>query len=390
MKNRAFPPVRTALVPVIYGCAGAASLAAARALATEVVLVGLVPIGADESLSAGTTKAREVRRQLRELALLTDPSMRVKSPVHVSTTPWRDLETVLEAETPDALVLDWYGHLAALGVAPDEVLLNPACDIILVRGPFPEKPRRVLVPARGGPHAELALRLALSLSPEKMTTLHLTQPGASSDAPFRGLEQVLRRLPEVDRAVVVGLSLGAQYATRLASLHPERVLGLVLIGPSLPLSGPMSERAGIVDNFLEPYPENPEGWDKYNLAYWHADYPDFVEFFFSQAFNEPHSTKPREDAVGWALEGGPESLEAEAKGNPMGLTGEEIFAAVTCPTLVIHGTDDRIQSHRVGVEAARLSNGTLASLGGSGHIPNVRDPVRVNLLLREFVERLIA
>ena len=194
---------------------------------------------------------------------------------------------------------------------------------------------------------------------------------------------------EVDRAVVVGLSLGAQYATRLASLHPERVLGLVLIGPSLPLSGPMSERAGIVDNFLEPYPENPEGWDKYNLAYWHADYPDFVEFFFSQAFNEPHSTKPREDAVGWALEGGPESLEAEARGNPMGLSGEEIFAAVTCPTLVIHGTDDRIQSHRVGVEAARLSNGTLASLGGSGHIPNVRDPVRVNLLLREFVERLI-
>ena len=198
MKTRAFPPVRTALVPVIYGCDGAASLAAARALSTEVVLVGFVPIGADESLSAGTTKAREVRRQLRELALLTDPSMRIKSPVHVSTTPWQDLETVLEAESPDALVLDWFGHLAALGVAPDEVLLNPACDIVLVRGPFPQQPKRVLVPARGGPHAELALRLALSLSPEKMTTLHLTQPGASSDAPFRGLEQVLRRLPEVE------------------------------------------------------------------------------------------------------------------------------------------------------------------------------------------------
>jgi hypothetical protein len=25
---------------------------------------------------------------------------------------------------------------------------------------------------------------------------------------------------------------------------------------------------------------------------------------------------------------------------------------------------------------------------GSGHMPNVRDPVKVNLLLREFVERL--
>ena len=27
-----------------------------------------------------------------------------------------------------------------------------------------------------------------------------------------------------------------------------------------------------------------------------AHYEDFLEFFFSQAFTEPHSTKPREDA----------------------------------------------------------------------------------------------
>lgn len=194
----------------------------------------------------------------------------------------------------------------------------------------------------------------------------------------------------VDRAVVVGLSLGAEYATRLAALHPQKVTGLVLIGPALPLLPPLPERAGIVDSFFEPYPEDPQGWDKYNLAYWHAEYRDFVEFFFAQAFNEPHSTKPREDAVGWALETGPEVLEAIARSALLGMTLEEIFAAVTCPTLVIHGTRDRIQGHRIGVEAARLSNGTLASMAGSGHIPNVRDPVRVNLLLRDFVERLTA
>ena len=195
---------------------------------------------------------------------------------------------------------------------------------------------------------------------------------------------------EVDRAVAVGLSKGAQYGLRLAALYPDRVLGLALIGPALPLAPPAPGREAIEENFWKPYPENPQGWDKYNLSYWHADYPDFVEFFFSQGFSEAHSTKPREDAVGWALEAGPEILEADAKRPLLGLSGEEVFAGVGCPTLVIHGTKDRIQNHEIGVEAARLSKGTLASLAGSGHFPNVRDPVRVNLVLREFVERLVA
>jgi pimeloyl-ACP methyl ester carboxylesterase len=193
----------------------------------------------------------------------------------------------------------------------------------------------------------------------------------------------------VDQAVVVGLSRGAQYGLRLATLHPERVRGWVLIGPALPLGPPAAGREKIAEGFWEPYPDDPQGWDKYNVAYWHAEYPDFVEFFFGQAFSEPHSTKPIEDAVGWALEAGPEILEAEARHPSIGLSVEQMFATLHCPTLVIHGTEDRIQSHRIGEEAARLSNGTLVSLEGAGHIPNARDPVRVNLLLRDFVERLV-
>jgi pimeloyl-ACP methyl ester carboxylesterase len=66
----------------------------------------------------------------------------------------------------------------------------------------------------------------------------------------------------------------------------------------------------------------------------------------------------------------------------------EIFTKIDCPVLVIHGTEDRIQPYRVGEEATRLSQGTLVSMAGSGHMPNVRDPVKVNLVLRDFVERL--
>ena len=53
-----------------------------------------------------------------------------------------------------------------------------------------------------------------------------------------------------------------------------------------------------------------EGWEKWNRHYWLEHYEDFVEFFISQIFTEPHSTKQREDAIGWALETDPETLAA--------------------------------------------------------------------------------
>ena len=46
----------------------------------------------------------------------------------------------------------------------------------------------------------------------------------------------------------------------------------------------------------------------YNRHYWREDYRGFLEFFFAQMFNEPHSTKQIEDCVRWALETDPETL----------------------------------------------------------------------------------
>ena len=57
----------------------------------------------------------------------------------------------------------------------------------------------------------------------------------------------------VDQAVVVGLSMGGQYGVALATAHPDRVAGLVLVGPALPLVPPSPARALIGDNFTKPY-----------------------------------------------------------------------------------------------------------------------------------------
>jgi predicted glycosyltransferase len=60
---------------------------------------------------------------------------------------------------------------------------------------------------------------------------------------------------------------------------------------------------------------------------------------------------------------------------------------ITCPVLVIHGSDYAIRPHDVGAALAELTGGALATLEGSGHCPQGRDPVKVNLLLRDFAER---
>jgi pimeloyl-ACP methyl ester carboxylesterase len=95
--------------------------------------------------------------------------------------------------------------------------------------------------------------------------------------------------------VLVSLSLGAQRALLLAAEQPERVAGAVFIAPAVPLgSTPLDDPAGCWETELG----TDEGWAKYNRHYWLRDYRGFLEFFFAQMFNEPHSTKPAEDCVG--------------------------------------------------------------------------------------------
>ena len=77
---------------------------------------------------------------------------------------------------------------------------------------------------------------------------------------------------------------------------------MVFICPAVPLGGPITGRG--IHSWGVPL-DTEEGWAKYNRYYWLKDYQGFLEFFFSQMFNEPHSTKPIEDCVGWGLETSP-------------------------------------------------------------------------------------
>jgi pimeloyl-ACP methyl ester carboxylesterase len=190
-----------------------------------------------------------------------------------------------------------------------------------------------------------------------------------------------------ETAVVVGLSCGTLWGALLAADHPDRVLGGVFIGPSVPLASGHPERN--VHSF-EDRLDTDDGWAKYNRHYWLEHYEEFLEYFFGRMFSEPHSTKQIEDCVGWGLEIAPETLIETHEALELCGTARfrDVCARVRCPVLVIHGDEDALHPLARGAALAEATGGRLVTLAGSGHCPHVRDPVKVNLLIRDFVETL--
>jgi pimeloyl-ACP methyl ester carboxylesterase/predicted glycosyltransferase len=195
-----------------------------------------------------------------------------------------------------------------------------------------------------------------------------------------------------ERAVLVGFSCGATWAVHVAAGSPERVQGVVAIAPScgLAVAAPDRERFTFDGRY-----DTREGWASYNRHAWlGGGYDEFLDFFFGRMFPEPHSTKQIEDCVGWGAEVSPATL-ADTTAGRLGLDGaavqplEPLCRQVRCPVTVVHGTDDLVRPHAVGERLAELTGGSLVLLEGAGHGLPARDPVRVNRLIEEFVDRVV-
>jgi pimeloyl-ACP methyl ester carboxylesterase/predicted glycosyltransferase len=212
------------------------------------------------------------------------------------------------------------------------------------------------------------------------------QTEAYADAAFVADALSVMDATNTARAELIALSKGATWALLLAAEHPERVSSAAFIASAAPLAPGHPQRVTYsVDQPLD----TDRGWAKFNYPYWRKNYADFLQFFFAQAANEPHSTKLIEDAVGWGLDTDAETLIAASAGP--GITAEEACALakrVRCPVLVLHGDNDAISPRARGVALAEATGGTMVTLEGSGHLPHGRDPVKVNLLLHEFLGRV--
>ncbi|MCE1253261.1 MAG: glucosyl-3-phosphoglycerate synthase [Anaerolineae bacterium] len=194
------------LIPVLSDSSYESVLAATRLVAGEgqVTLIGLVNVPEGSPLSAAAVSAREIRQKLKTLS--QNEHVRVDVHVHASYNLWNELVSVVNEKRPDLLILVWPDDFNTIQI-PNDALAHPPCDVAIFSGKIPTRPQNVLVSIRGGPYAELAIRMSDAISHSshaKITSLHISTPGAvaRADAPFRSLEKVLVHMPEIHRETV--------------------------------------------------------------------------------------------------------------------------------------------------------------------------------------------
>jgi pimeloyl-ACP methyl ester carboxylesterase/predicted glycosyltransferase len=195
----------------------------------------------------------------------------------------------------------------------------------------------------------------------------------------------------IERAVLVAVCYGAWIALVTAALHPGRIEGVVAINPyALDETPSLPFKAGPAARFDEEL-ESYDGWNKLNRHYWLKDFPDFADFFFDQICNEPHSTKVYEDAVEYSRGTTGEVMLAGEQATQVVETPEEaerLLSGITCPVLVIEGTQDRCQPRGRFETVARCTGAERVVIDGAGHLPMARYPVQVNQAIKKFVDRL--
>lgn len=189
----------------------------------------------------------------------------------------------------------------------------------------------------------------------------------------------------VERCTLVGFSKGGPQAALIAKARPHQIETIVLIAPV----GPMTAAAKLkrVEGFLAPLPTS-EGWEKYNASFIRDHTSDFLHFFFSRMFCEPHSSKQIEDAVEWANATSAQALIDSTVGSLLSTNDvQKAYEALNCPVLLFHGDADEIVPVTTGREVARACNGELIEMPGSGHGPHLRHPAAINEMIRTFLHQ---
>ena len=154
----------------------------------ELTALGIVEVPEGMPLSEGATRARHARRLLQRVLDFAPDGVAIQPIVRIGR---RAAEGIVEAAAEleaDLIVFGWGGRsqngrdpgASGFSVTIDEVLRESPCDIAVVKHRGVRELRRVIVPVRGGPHAELALQLAGAIAERNeavVAALHIVPPG---------------------------------------------------------------------------------------------------------------------------------------------------------------------------------------------------------------------
>jgi glucosyl-3-phosphoglycerate synthase len=154
----------------------------------ELTALGIVEVPEGMPLSEGATRARHARRLLQRVLDFVPQGTPIHPIVRIGR---RAAEGIVEAAAEldaDLIVFGWGGKSPAgrdALTAPfsntiDEVIREATCDVAVVKQRGVRDLKRVVVPVRGGPHAELALRFGDAIARRHgaaLVALHVVPPG---------------------------------------------------------------------------------------------------------------------------------------------------------------------------------------------------------------------
>jgi 2-hydroxy-6-oxonona-2,4-dienedioate hydrolase len=186
----------------------------------------------------------------------------------------------------------------------------------------------------------------------------------------------------LDRVALVGNSMGAHTAIRFATLHPERVTHIVTMGASLgrgttlfgPADGPSEGLKAIVKAYRDPSPENMQALVE-------------IMTFDKARFATPELTAARSQAALARPEHLSNYLDGLAHGAPIPIrVDRDAIAAITAPTLLIHGKDDRVLHYEITLWLlANIPNSRAVLLNRCGHWAMIEHAEEFNRLVIDFL-----
>jgi nucleotide-binding universal stress UspA family protein len=204
----------------------------------SVDFISVVEIDEGSSLSTGALTAQALREEL-EVGLqraLPRPNARARCIVRVAHHAWQEIATTAVREGYDLLLLFCDG-LKAAGSLPETVsrlLYTPPCNTLLLEPFDPSSVKRILLPARGGPHADLAYRIAVRLAEAtkaEVSVLHVNKPGSLNFPPDLLEPPDVPSRVRVRRYVLFSLDVAEAVAAEAANYD------LVIMGTSSPSLG---------------------------------------------------------------------------------------------------------------------------------------------------------
>lgn len=221
---------------------------------TEITALGIVEVPEGVSLAEGATQARTARRLLqRVLDVGDEEGVEIRTMVRIGRQAADGVIEAVGEEGSDLVIFGWGGpptpaaaaRSAAVRGAPrkasvfsptiDAVVRESPCDIAVVKQRGLERVTSILVPVRGGPHAELAMRLARDLGKRygaQVVVMHVVPKGIGERALQREQEALDRFVKEHGSGRRVRGLLREAPSVRTAILREASSHQLVVMGAS--------------------------------------------------------------------------------------------------------------------------------------------------------------